>query len=211
MFKRRSSIDFGHLIEKNFWLYVVTVLCLCTGIVLGIYATSYMKTVDKTELTSYLNSFLTNIKAGDVKHLIIAKEAIINNLIFIAAIWFLGLTIVGIPVSLIVNVIKGFTLGFTMNFFLQTIGTKGLGLSLLLVLPQNLIYIPCIIIASVISMEFSLNLLRENIYKKWTSNLGIKITQYTLSMTALFAIMLVGVLFEAYLSPIIVRYLIPSL
>lgn len=34
-------------VQDNFWLYVISLLCVCTGIVLGVYSVRYMGGFEK--------------------------------------------------------------------------------------------------------------------------------------------------------------------
>ncbi len=101
-----------------------------------------MGSFEKGDLLSYVESFSKSISSNGIDSKSILFEAIKNNITLIIAIWFLGLTMIGIPVILIIDVIKGFTIGFTTSFIVNGLGMKGIWMSLLGVLPQNLIYIP---------------------------------------------------------------------
>jgi stage II sporulation protein M len=58
----------GRHFEANFWLYVVSLLCVSTGIVLGIYTVKYMGGAQQTDLSNYFNSFTTTIISSEVNH-----------------------------------------------------------------------------------------------------------------------------------------------
>jgi stage II sporulation protein M len=90
-------------------------------------------------------------------------------------------------------------------------GIKGMWVSLLGVLPQNIIYIPCIIFVSVLAMEFSLNILKDKSNKNWASNVWIKITSYSFSFILITIIMAVGFTMESYLTPHILKVVIASI
>ena len=211
MINNKLLINFGKHIKDNFWLYIVSVLCFCIGIVVGIYTVNHMGDLDKNNLLSYIKNFTTSITIGNISYKSILIETVKNNFPLIIAIWFLGITIIGIPVILIIDVIKGFTLGFTMTFIINGLGMKGMGLSILMVLPQNFIYIPCIIISSVIAMEFSLMLLKDKVNRQWTNNIGNKIATYSFTFIFITIIMCFGFILESYLTPNIVRLLVKNI
>jgi len=195
-------------LQQNFWLYVISLFCVFTGIVLGIYAVKYMNNVENSDLLSYFTNFNQNISNGGFKYSNIISDIIKNNISIILAVWFLGLTMVGIPIILIIDVIKGFTLGFTISFIVKGLGTKGIGIILIGILPQNIIYIPCIIIASVVAMEFSLSILREKMNKQWVSSIWMKITSYSFIFILIAVLMGVGFLLEAYATPNLIKIII---
>lgn len=198
-------------VQNNFWLYVVSLLCVCTGIVLGIYSVRYMGGFEKSDLTNYIKSFSSAIGSGNVDYKSIFIQTIKNNIPVLIAVWFLGLTMIGIPIILIIDILKGFTVGFTVSFIINGMGIKGMWVSLLGVLPQNIIYIPCIIFVSVLAMEFSLNILKDKNNKNWASSIWLKITSYSFSFILVMVIMIVGFTMESYLTPHILKIVIASI
>jgi len=198
-------------VQSNFWLYVVSLLCVCTGIVLGIYSVRYMGDFEKSDLLSYLNNFSTTVNSSGVNYKNILVETIKNNITILLAVWFLGLTMIGIPVILIIDVIKGFTIGFTISFVINGMGIDGMWFSLLGVLPQNIIYIPCIIFASVLAMEFSLTILRDRTNRQWKSNIWVRVTSYSLSFLLVIVVMFLGFLMETYITPNMVKIIIAGM
>ncbi|WML35295.1 stage II sporulation protein M [Clostridium sp. OS1-26] len=198
-------------VQNNFWLYVISLLCICTGIVLGIYSVKYMGSFEKSDLLSYLKNFNSSIGSGNINYKSIFIETIKSNIPILAAVWFLGLTMIGIPVILIIDIIKGFTIGFTISFVINGMGIKGMWFSLLGVLPQNIIYIPCIIFASVLAMEFSLTILKDKTNKQWISNIWIRITSYSLSFILVIIVMFIGFFTEAYITPNMIKLIIASI
>jgi stage II sporulation protein M len=169
-----------------------------------------MGSFEKSDLLSYFKNFNTSISSGNINYKSIFAQTIKSNIPILFAVWFLGLTMIGIPIILIVDIIKGFTIGFTISFIINGIGLKGVWFSLLGVLPQNIIYIPCIIFASVLAMEFSLMILRDKTNKHWTSNIWIRVTSYSFSFILVMAIMFVGFLLEVYITPNMIKIIIAS-
>lgn len=195
-------------IKNNFWLYVISILCLFTGIVLGIYSVRYMGGFEKSDLLSYLKNFTTTINSENVNYKSIFLETLKNNIPIILAIWFLGLTMIGIPVILIIDIIKGFTIGFAMSFIISGMGVKGMWISLLGILPQNIIYIPCIILSSVLAMEFSLMIFKDRSELKWKSHVLVRFTSYSICFLLVTTMMFVGFLMEAYLTPNMIKFVV---
>ncbi|AKA70107.1 stage II sporulation protein M [Clostridium scatologenes] len=197
-------------VQSNFWLYIISLLCICTGIVLGMYSVRYMGSFDKTDLLSYIKNFNAAINSGNISYKSIFSETLKSNVPILLAMWFLGLTMIGIPIILIIDIMKGFTIGFTISFMVNGMGMKGMMFSLLGVLPQNIIYIPCFILASVIAMDFSMAILKDKSNRQWTSNIWVMVTSYSLSFLLVAAVMFVGFLMETYATPNIVKFVIAS-
>lgn len=186
-------------IQDNFWLYTVSFFCICIGIVFGIYSVKYMDNFSKSDLTNYVLSFIKSKSLNNINYKEVFLGTLKNNLPIIIGIWFLGLTIIGIPFILIIDVIKGFTLGFTFSFFISALGGKGIGVALGGVLPQNIIYIPCIIFCSVISMKLSLTIIKDS--KNWKRNIITTIGSYSVIFIIVSLVMCIGFLIEVFITP----------
>lgn len=205
MSRGKQLINMNEHVQQNFWLYIISLLCIFTGIVLGIYTVRYMGINEQGSLMNYFTSFTQNVLQGDFKYKTIFADVLRNNLSLVIAVWFLGLTMVGIPIILVIDVIKGFTIGFSISFFISGLGTKGLGLALVGILPQNLIYIPCVLVASVVAMEFSLGIVRDRLNRQRMNSIWMKITSYSFIFILVSAFMLSGFLFETYITPSFVK------
>ena len=197
-------------IKDNFWLYVISLLCIFTGIVVGIYSVRYMGGFEKSDLVNYLKNFTTAVNSGNLNYKSILLQTLKNNIPVILAIWFLGLTMIGIPIILVIDVIKGFTIGFTISFIINQLGIKGIWISLAGVMPQNIIYIPCIIISSVLAMEFSLMIFRDKSRTQWKSHILVSITSYSIYFLIVSMVMYIGFFMEAYLTPNMVKLVAAS-
>ncbi|MBC8060928.1 MAG: stage II sporulation protein M [Clostridiaceae bacterium] len=194
--------------ENNFWLYIISIFCMFLGIVLGIYTVKYMGPVEKEQLTLYLSKFTNSITQKNINYKDIFFQSIRNNLPIIIGIWFLGLTMIGTPLILIIDIIKGYTLGFTISFIIKGVGVKGIWITLLGILPQNIIYLPCMMFASVSAMEFSLAFFKNNMYKHWATSIFARIATYSLIFVGIFICMCLGFVLEAYITPYLIKMLI---
>ncbi|MDP4144814.1 MAG: stage II sporulation protein M [Bacillota bacterium] len=192
-------------IQQNFWLYIICIFCLCTGFVLGVYTVKYMTDFEKSNLLNYLVGFTKSDALNSLDYKMILIQTIKNNIPVILFLWFLGLTLIGIPVILVIDVIKGFTIGFTVTFLTNSMGIKGVWMSLLGILPQNILYIPCIIVASVLAMEFSIMILKDSSKKAWTYNIHYKAASYSMFFIAIAVIMFLGFAFETYVTPNVIK------
>ncbi|MBU3161763.1 stage II sporulation protein M [Clostridium frigoris] len=198
-------------IQENYWLYIISILCVFTGIILGIYSVKYMGEFERNDLVNYLINFIDPSNTSGISYKLIFFQSIKNNLPVIIFLWFLGLTIVGLPIIVIIDLLKGFTVGFTFSFMISGLGKSGVGIAILGVLPQNLIYIPCIIFASVISMEFSIMLLRNKFNKQWTSSISSRIIYYSVIFVIIIVFLFIGIIIESYIAPYFVKNLINNL
>lgn len=195
-------------LQNNLWLYIFSALCLCTGIVLGVYSVKYMDQTQKNDLVKYFTSTTTAENIKNENYYGVFFQTLKNNLPILIGVWFLGLTMIGIPIILIIDLLKGYTVGFTITFLINSLGIKGIWLSLLTVIPQNVIYIPCIMIASVLSMKFSITLIKDNERRNWTTNLRTQLFSYFIVFFIIVSCMCLGFSFETYAAPFFIRLIV---
>src|SRR5674536_52412 len=124
MFENKLMTGIIRHVQTNFWLYIISILCLCIGIVLGVYTVGYMSSFEKSDLLSYMKSFCTSIATANIDSQSILLASVKNNLVLLLAIWFLGLTMIGIPIILLLEILKGFTIGYTTCFVVNGLGIK---------------------------------------------------------------------------------------
>lgn len=207
---RNMSDNFNKHFHENFGFYLISILFISTGIILGIYCVKYLSPEEKNAIIKYVAIVENSSTLSYIDNKLIFIQALKNNLPIVIGFWFLGLTIVGIPFILMIDILKGFSLGFTFSFFVQAIEKKGAMLSVLGVLPQNLIYIPCIILFSVISMELSLGLVKEKLNRNY-NNSGFTIMGYTSIFIGIFIVMTMGFLIEVFLTPTLIELTLKGL
>ncbi|ABK62190.1 stage II sporulation protein M [Clostridium novyi] len=210
----KSKMVFGSLkdhIHKNLMLYMLTLLFLCIGIVIGMYTVKYMDKTDKNNLVEFLVTVTKKINPKNIDNKYVFLQAVKNNMMFILAIWFLGLTMLGTPIIFLTDLIKGFTIGFTSSLVINGLGAKGILLNLLIIFPQNIIYIPTIIILSVIACEFSLKMLKNTSHSLMDKNNNFKqIAKYSTVFLFITSFMLIGFVVEGYLSPSMIKLIASS-
>lgn len=200
MRKLKTGSNLSRHFQESMWLYIVSILCLFTGIVLGIYTVRYMDVVQRQDLVSYFLNFNKNISTVEVKNAAVMIESLKNHLPMLLILWVAGLTIIGIPIILIVDIVKGFFFGFVTSFAFYSMGYKGTWFVLLGVLPQNIIYIPCLIVASVLAMRLSLSKLKYRVNKQINYNKSYFL-DYSITYFIILLVMVLGFLYEAYITP----------
>ena len=191
--------------NDNIGYYLLTILFIATGMIVGLYCVKYMQDVDKESLINYITTISTLPKGEAMAAVKIFINSLKNNIPIIIGLWILGLTFIGAPLILLINVYKGFSLGFTFSFFIYALKERGIVLALLGVLPQNIIYVPCIIFLSVIALKYSVIGIKEKFSKKYIPGSYANVRNYTMIFVVTTAVMAVGFLIEAFLSPIFIN------
>ncbi|MGD0152136.1 MAG: stage II sporulation protein M [Thermacetogeniaceae bacterium] len=157
------------------------------------------------ELRQYLDSILSNMGAlaqnGQFPVIKTWGDSLRGQLYALVIMWLMGLTVVGAPLVILLTGARGFILGFTIGFLVQEKAGQGLMLALVAVLPQNLCYVPGLLVAGTLALYFSLSLFRPS--RETTVFTGI--LTYTLLFVACAILILLGSWIEAYLVPGIIR------
>jgi stage II sporulation protein M len=208
MKKFKVNINIAKHLGDNFWFYILSFTSISTGIVLGIYVVKYMGSSNYDMIVKYFESFTYNFKNEVFSSSEIFKEALKSNAPYIIFIWLLGVTAIGIPFLLILDFVKGFTLGFSLSFVTLGLGTKGIWVGVLGILPQNILFIPCILIGSAIAMKFSSERLKNKLNKRIIENYWTKFYNYSIGYVFILFIMIIGFLYQAYISPSVIKALI---
>ena len=197
--------------NDNLGYYLITILFLATGMIVGLYCVKYMQDVDKGSLINYITATSTSPNGEIMATTRIFINALKNNIPIIIGLWILGLTFIGAPIVLLINLYKGFSLGFTFSFFIYALKQRGIILALLGVLPQNIIYVPCIIFLSVIALKGSVAGVKEKFSKKYAGNSYTNVRNYTMIYVITTVVMAAGFLIETFLTPTFINMVLKGI
>ena len=190
--------------------YMLVVLLFCIGLVIGGYTVKYMDDRNKNDLLSYFGTFSSGMGERNVDYFELLLLTLKKNLLLIIPILVLGFTFFGSIIILIIDLIKGFSLGYTFTFLLSTFEGKGLILALASTIPQNLIYIPCFISLSVIGIYFSTNCFKERFLKKYAVTKGELIKTFGNMVFFIIVFFSIGLIIETYVCPNLIKFVIQN-
>ena len=85
-------------LQENKRIYILLLICLLIGIVLGVFFINNSDEVQKNEVNEYITNFVTTLKSNNA----IDKNELINvslkrNILMGIILWFIGSTIIGLP------------------------------------------------------------------------------------------------------------------
>ncbi|NPV90371.1 MAG: stage II sporulation protein M [Firmicutes bacterium] len=192
--------------RDRYGILIVILLIFLLGVAGGCLGANKMPVEKREQLSVYLDGRWNEFTEQPVDRVAMLEGSVIRNLEITAAIWFLGLTVIGIPFIAGLVAFRGFILGFTVGFLVEQMSWQGVILSLLGILPHNLIAVPTLIAAAALGVSFSMELVRGRISIGF-GGMGRMVLGYTTTMLALTAVMAAAGLTEGILSPSLIRLL----
>lgn len=186
-------------VNENRWQYLLIAVIFLVGLIVGDYKALDLAGNVKSHLLIMIDDYLQGGTDADLNKQVIFYNAFINQAKSVVAIWFLGLTIIGMPLILGLVFMKAFSLSFTISFLIKEKAGAGILVSILSILPQNLVYIPLLLIWSVVGINFSIYIAKSK--TGGIALLGRQVMNYTILMLMALGLVLAGALIEAYLSP----------
>ncbi|SMB95245.1 stage II sporulation protein M [Desulfonispora thiosulfatigenes DSM 11270] len=197
--KRLVKLDFKKYFRNNYIIIILVFFFFVMGIFFGSMGVNVLSDSQITNLQSFMDNGIKNID-DNYNSQVTIKYAILRNLQTLAKVWFLGLTVIGLPLILIIIFTRGFILGFTVGFLIKNKALEGLMLILLTVLPQNIINIPALIIAGILAVNFCVYLVKGN--KNNAYSLIAYFIRYTVIMLSIAVIMIGAGIIEGYVIPL---------
>lgn len=195
------------VIDDSKIIFLWVLLFLLIGIVLGSCTVYYMSDFNKVEIGTYFSEFLSFLGTNKISYLQVLFRSIFNIAPIVLMIVLLGFTLIGCPVILFIDLVKGYILGFTFALLASILGGKGIILLALGIVIQQIIFIPCIIILSTVAVKNSIIKIKKGIGKERLKNSRIN-KNYMKVQSILSAILIIGIFIETYISPNLIKLVI---
>lgn len=207
-----SSLNMRAYMKEHLPLYLFVSVLFIMGIIFGALMVNALSLEQRQDLTQYLGSFFHMIDQGtEMQGKSSFQQSFGMHLKWILLIWVLGLSVIGLPLILILDFLKGVLIGFTVGYLVGQLSWEGMLFVLVSVAPQNLIIIPVIIICSVSGISFSLYLVKNRILQRSGIPLSEPLIRYSLVTLSLIFLLFGVSLFEAFITPILMEWVTPML
>ena len=195
--KENRNVILKH-IKNNLKEYISVIIVFLIGIVLGVILLNNSNDIQKQELNSYVNDFVTQLNSGiSIDKFQLLKNVLLNNLIIVIGLWFIGSTVIGIPIVYAIVAYKGFCLSYSISAILAVLGgSKGIFFVLASMLPQNIIYIPCILALAVSGIKLYKSIMKD----RRIDNIKLEIFRHILFSLFIGILFIIGSLVETYIS-----------
>ncbi|OEH93600.1 stage II sporulation protein M [Bacillus solimangrovi] len=207
--KRTLRRNLSIYIREQSSIYLFTIILFLMGIIFGAIVVNSLSFDQKEDLYLYLSRFfgqLSNDVIADPNFMF--RQSFVHYLKYIGSIWVLGLSIIGLPVILVLLFLKGLVTGFTVGFLVNQLGLSGFLLSIVSILPQNIILVPVFIITTSAAIHFSLKMIRQQFLNRTYEPILPHLSRYTLIVIGAFVLIAGVSLLEAYASPFLMKTVI---
>ena len=167
--KNRISNVILEFIQTNSKTCLILLIIFFIGVLLGVIFVNNCKETQENQIKSYIQNFVDGIRENyKISSTKLLWNAIMKNFITALVLWFLGLTLIGVPLIYLFIGYKGYCIGFTAASIIATLGgAKGTLFIASTMLLQNIIYIPIIIALATSSVKLYKKIMedrrRENI------------------------------------------------
>lgn len=215
---RKMKLTVSHYLKDNMSLYIFTIVLFTIGVMFGAIVVSALGTDQVASLNDALNGFFKamNLQATGTTPSEITWHSAASFLKTTGLFWMLGLSIIGLPVIVLLIFVEGFKIGFTVGVIVSQFKGKGILFAMAAIMPQNLIFIPAMIVCGVAGIAFSLMLVRSRFsHVPHRGGTGTMLYRNFLSYTGLVSVVAVAMIFaafvEGYLSPALMRAVVPHL
>ena len=212
IFQERSYRIIREYLQENMGIYILTSLIFVLGVAVGAFAVRWLPPEVLKELEANFHLFAQIFESGEsLEHHQVLGNALLQNFKHMLVIAFAGIFVVGFPVIFFMLGLRGFVLGFSAGFLIEQASFNGILLTLLGIVPHNLILIPAFLIVAVTGITFSFNRFKNRyIYKNFISSDG-QFKDYLHKILVFCMAVVLGCLMEAYVSYLFLRISISAL
>lgn len=184
---------------------IIFLLCIAiTGIVFGSIFNIILDTSDKALVQEYIEKFFLDVQNNSINYGSSLKKVLINNLSYILITWLLGISIIGLPISLFTYFINAVILGFSISSIISVYHTKGIIYGLAYVFPHQILSILINTFLMVYVITISLYLIKS-VFNKQTINFKNISNRYLIVLGTCIITIILNSLIEVFIMPSLIR------
>ena len=192
-------------IIKQKKLYRIIITLMIFGIISGILFIFFISKESKTKaLVSIKNFFdLMNTSTG-INYGKSLLNTLVNNIGYVLLIWLLGISIIGLPITIVLAFMKSFIVGFSISSIISCYKAKCILGAFLYVFPHQIIILFIYLLLSFYSISFSIKLFKS-LFLKQTINFRVVMQKYIkILLISLISIIIVS-LYEVFISTYFIK------
>lgn len=185
-------------IKKNYKEYILVSMLFVIGIFVGVMIINNSKENQISEITEFINQFIEKYKGlENINQSELIMTSIKQNLIFAFVLWLAGTTVIGMPIVLIIILLRGTILGFTISSITVTLGLpKGILFCLISIVLHNIFYIPAILSIGVSSIKLYKSIIKD----KRKDNIKFELIRHTIIFGLMIVLLVLSAIIENVIS-----------
>ena len=185
-------------IYSNLQYYIIVMIILIVGIACGVIFINNINEEQKAEISKYISDFISSLKNNyEINKAELLKNSLIENFKLTLGMWFIGSTVVGIPIVLGIVLYRGFCIGYTVSSAIAILGAqKGIIFALSSILLQNIIIIPVLLVLSVSGIKLYKSIMKD----KRKENIKLEIIRHTVVSIIGLIFLVLATIIEVYIS-----------
>lgn len=186
-----------------FFLNIIAVI----GIISGSIFVIIINKNDKKMMIDSINNLFNKIKENNFDFLSIFKNTIFNNFIISFIIWIIGISVIGIVITILLVFYKCFILSFTISSIIYVYSFKGIILSIIYIFPHMIVNILTFLYISSYSIKLSI-ILTKTILKRENLNFKQFLNNYLKVLLISIVILFLSSIYESIIMPYILKSII---
>lgn len=196
--KNRSLNIIKEHILKNIKQYIIVSILFLIGIVASVIFFNNMQLETKQEVGNYIITFIECLKKDyQIETINLLKNIIGNHIVFVFILWFMGCTIIGIPVVYGLVVYRGISLGYTISSIIFTLGLeKGILFCIITLILQNILIIPSILALAVSGLKLYQSMIKD----RRKENIKVEMIRHTIFSFFILFLLIISSIIEVYIS-----------
>ncbi len=188
---------FSHLKTYRF-IYLFNLGLLIAGFSFG----CVIFTRQDSESLKSLNDLITSVLSlSYIKDPAMIQSNLASNIFLIFSVFFLGLSLLGVPLLSFILFTKGLQVGFSCMLYIEVYALKGIAGIILTLIPFVFFELIAFLLLCAVAYEVSMSIFLTCFIKKNTLSLKSVLNHFLNFILIALALVLVSVLFKIYLLP----------
>lgn len=188
-------------------LFLFLFVLFIVGLLAGSLFTIILNESDQSLVKNSLSNFMTSVSKHQLNIEQTLLPSLFSQIIYVLAVWLLGISILGLPIVLILYFSKAFTLGFSIGSLLFHYQSKGILLSFGYIFPHQIINFFLYTILTIYSLSLSLKLFDALFHKK-RLDFRFILNKYLFILILTLLGIIITCLLEMFVMPTMISYLL---
>ena len=186
------------------FLIVLGIVALATGSIFSIM----LNNSDKDLVSNYIREFLNNINNNTVNSIDALKNGLLSSCFYVLIIWIMGISVIGILITLFMYFSKLFILGFSVSSIISSYGIKGCLIAFSYIFPHQIINVIVYTILTMYAIKVSSKIIYA-VLKKEKMDFKVIMNRYLVILLISLGLTIITTLFEIFITPRLIKFVLP--